>query len=60
MDAILWTLMGVIAGACVATQAPINAQLGRSLGVPIAAAGVSFVAGAILLWTIAFIYSAAA
>ena len=60
MDAILWTLMGLIAGACVATQAPINAQLGRSLGVPIAAAGVSFVAGAILLWTIAFIYSAAA
>jgi transporter family-2 protein len=58
MDVILWTLMGIVAGACIATQAPINAQLGRSLGVPIAAAGVSFVAGAILLWAIAFIYSA--
>ena len=60
MDTILWALMGIVAGACIATQAPINAQLGRNLGVPIAAAGVSFVAGAILLWAIAFIYSSAA
>ena len=60
MDTILWALMGIVAGACIATQAPINAQLGRNLGVPIAAAGVSFVAGAILLWTIAFLYSSAA
>ena len=57
MDTVLWALMGIVAGACIATQAPINAQLGRNLGVPIAAAGVSFVAGAILLWSIAFIYS---
>lgn len=57
MDTILWALMGIVAGACIATQAPINAQLGRNLGVPIAAAGVSFVAGAILLWSIAFLYS---
>ena len=57
MDTILWALMGIVAGACIATQAPINAQLGRNLGVPIAAAGVSFVAGAILLWAIALIYS---
>ena len=57
MDTILWALLGVIAGACIATQAPINAQLGRNLGVPIAAAGVSFVAGAALLWTLALIYS---
>jgi transporter family-2 protein len=57
MDAVLWALMGIVAGAAIATQAPINAQLGRNLGVPIAAAGVSFVAGAILLWTIALIYS---
>ncbi|MCZ4346353.1 DMT family transporter [Devosia neptuniae] len=57
MDTILWALLGVIAGACIATQAPINAQLGRNLGVPIAAAGVSFVAGAVLLWTLALIYS---
>ncbi len=57
MDAVLWALMGIVAGACIATQAPINAQLGRDLGVPIAAAGVSFVAGAILLWLLAFGYS---
>ncbi|QQR37831.1 DMT family transporter [Devosia oryziradicis] len=57
MDTVLWALMGIVAGACIATQAPINAQLGRNLGVPIAAAGVSFVAGAILLWAIALIYS---
>lgn len=57
MDTILWALLGVVAGACIATQAPINAQLGRNLGVPIAAAGVSFVAGAVLLWTLALIYS---
>lgn len=57
MDTVLWALMGVIAGACIAVQAPINANLGRNLGVPIAAAGVSFVAGAIVLWAIAFIYS---
>lgn len=57
MDTVLWALMGIVAGACIATQAPINAQLGRNLGVPIAAAGVSFVAGAVLLWAIAFIYS---
>ena len=57
MDTFLWALMGVVAGACIATQAPINAQLGRALNVPIAAAGVSFVAGAIVLWSIALIYS---
>lgn len=58
MDTVLWALMGVVAGACIATQAPINAQLGRNLGIPIAAAGVSFVAGAILLWVLAFGQSA--
>ncbi|WP_354061725.1 DMT family transporter [Devosia sp. 2618] len=57
MDSILWALMGIVAGACIATQAPINASLGRNLGVPIAAAGVSFVAGAVLLWVLAFAYS---
>ena len=57
MDTVLWALMGIVAGACIATQAPINAQLGRNLGVPIAAAGVSFVAGAVLLWVLAFGHS---
>jgi transporter family-2 protein len=57
METILWALLGIVAGACIATQAPINAQLGRALNVPIAAAGVSFVAGAVVLWAIAFAYS---
>ena len=47
--AILWVLLGVISGACIAVQAPINAQLGRDLGLPFAAAFVSFAAGAIVL-----------
>lgn len=58
MDAILWALMGVIAGACIAAQAPINASLGRALEVPVAAAAVSFLAGGVVLWALAFLFSA--
>ncbi|HTN60736.1 MAG TPA: DMT family transporter [Devosia sp.] len=54
MDTILWTLLGVVAGACIATQAPINAQLGRELGMPLAAAAMSFLAGTIALWIVSF------
>lgn len=57
MDAILWALMGVIAGACIAAQAPINASLGRALEVPVAAAAVSFLAGGVVLWVLAFLFS---
>ncbi len=39
----------VIAGAALATQAPINGALGRSLGSPIGAAAVSFAVGLIVL-----------
>ena len=49
MDTVLWALMGVIAGACIAMQAPINANLGRTLEVPVAAAAVSFLAGGVVL-----------
>jgi transporter family-2 protein len=42
-------LVGVVSGACIAVQAPINAQLGGALGLPFAASFVSFAAGAILL-----------
>ncbi|HEV7255672.1 MAG TPA: DMT family transporter [Mesorhizobium sp.] len=49
MTAAAWSLLGVLAGALLALQAPINAQLGRGLGLPIAAAAVSFVAGAVFL-----------
>ena len=51
MDVLLWSLLGVAAGACIAVQAPINAMLGKGLGVPVAAAAVSFLAGAVVLVT---------
>lgn len=57
MDTVLWALMGVFAGACIAMQAPINASLGRALDVPIAAAAVSFLAGGVVLWVLAFAWS---
>ncbi len=57
MDSLLWALMGVIAGACIAMQAPINANLGRALEVPVAAAAVSFLAGGVVLWALAFLFS---
>ncbi|MEQ9637391.1 MAG: DMT family transporter [Devosia marina] len=57
MDSLLWALMGVIAGACIAAQAPINASLGRALEVPVAAAAVSFLAGGVALWALAFLFS---
>lgn len=58
MDTLLWALMGIVAGICIAVQAPINVQLGRALGMPIAAAAMSFLAGAIALWAIGFAVSA--
>lgn len=42
-------LIVIIAGMALATQAPINAALGRSLGSPIGAAAVSFGVGLIVL-----------
>ncbi|SMQ65358.1 transporter family-2 protein [Devosia lucknowensis] len=57
MDTVLWALMGVIAGACIAAQAPINASLGRALEVTVAAAAVSFLAGGVVLWALAFLFS---
>ena len=49
MAAFLWALLGIAAGACIAIQAPINAMLGRGLGMPVAAAFISFLSGALLL-----------
>ncbi|MDB5622054.1 MAG: hypothetical protein JWR39_617 [Devosia sp.] len=59
MTTLLWALMGILAGACIATQAPINAQLGRSLGLPLAAAGISFLFGAVVLWLLTFAFARA-
>ncbi len=49
MAAFLWALLGIAAGACIAIQAPINALLGRGLGMPAAAAFISFFAGTLVL-----------
>jgi len=46
---IVWSLVGILAGALIALQAPINAQLARGLGFPLAAAAASFLAGAAAL-----------
>jgi bacterial/archaeal transporter family-2 protein len=45
----LWTLFGILSGACIAIQAPINAALARGLGSPPTAAAISFLAGAVIL-----------
>lgn len=49
MGALIWPLLGVIAGAFVTIQAPVNAALARGLGMPVAAAAISFFVGAIAL-----------
>jgi transporter family-2 protein len=46
---VLWALLGILAGAFIAIQAPINAELSRGLGLPVAAAASSFLAGAVVL-----------
>ncbi|PSJ59892.1 DMT family transporter [Pseudaminobacter soli (ex Li et al. 2025)] len=54
MANVLWSLLGILSGAFIAIQAPINAQLARGLGVPVAAAAISFLAGAVVLSLITF------
>lgn len=49
MAGIAWSLLGVLAGAFLALQAPVNAELSRGLGLPVAAAAISFLAGAVVL-----------
>src|SRR5690606_29163787 len=49
MAGVVWSFLGVLAGAFLALQAPANAELSRGLGLPIAAAAISFLAGAIVL-----------
>lgn len=46
---VLWALAGIMAGAFIAIQAPINAALGRGLGLPVAGGAVSFAVGAAFL-----------
>ena len=49
MQSLLWSLLGVAAGCILAMQGPINVQLARGLGHPLAAAMVSFAVGAVAL-----------
>ncbi|WP_315920195.1 DMT family transporter [Mesorhizobium sp. SP-1A] len=49
MMGLVWSLLGILSGAFIAIQAPINAQLAKGLGLPVAAAAFSFLSGAIIL-----------
>lgn len=49
----------MIAGACLAIQAPINAALSKGLGLPVAAAASSFFAGAVVLALVSAVVSQA-
>src|SRR6185312_4335897 len=49
MMVVVWSLLGILSGAFIAVQAPINAQLARDLGMPVAAAAFSFLSGTIVL-----------
>ncbi len=46
---LIWALLGILAGMLIALQGPINAQLAHALGMPVAAAAASFVAGTVAL-----------
>jgi transporter family-2 protein len=52
MMGLVWSLLGILSGAFIAVQAPINAQLARGLGLPVAAAFFSFLSGAVVLGVI--------
>jgi transporter family-2 protein len=49
MMGLFWSLLGIVSGAFIAIQAPINSQLARGLGLPVAAAAFSFLSGATVL-----------
>jgi bacterial/archaeal transporter family-2 protein len=51
----LWSVLGIVAGMLIALQGPINAQLARGLGMPVAAAAASFVAGTVVLIAITLV-----
>jgi transporter family-2 protein len=52
MMGLVWSLLGILSGAFIAVQAPINSQLARGLGLPVAAAAFSFLSGAVVLGAI--------
>lgn len=54
MMGLFWSLLGILSGAFIAVQAPINSQLARGLGLPVAAAAFSFLSGAVVLGIVTF------
>lgn len=56
---VLWGAFGVVAGSFLAIQAPINAALSRGLGMPLAAAAASFLAGTVALTLVTAVVSQA-
>ena len=57
MTQVLWPLLGMLAGAFIAIQAPVNAELARGLGQPVAAAALSFLSGAVFLAIVGAMFS---
>jgi transporter family-2 protein len=53
----LWSVLGIVAGMLIALQGPINAQLARGLGMPVAAAAASFLAGTVVLVVITLVFT---
>ena len=56
---LVWSLLGILSGAFIALQAPINAELSRGLGMPVAAAAASFLAGSVVLVAVSLAFSQA-
>jgi transporter family-2 protein len=56
LSSFLLVLLGILSGALLAVQAPINARAGMALGTPVAAATLSFLVGtsALLITTTLF------
>lgn len=56
----LWRSVGVFGGACMATQAAVNGELGQILASPASAAAVSFLVGTAGLWLLVLLYEKSA
>lgn len=57
MAGLLWSLLGIAAGAALAVQVTVNAELARGLGLTVAAAAVSFFAGAVILAVVTLVFA---
>lgn len=57
MMGLFWSVLGILSGAFIAIQAPINSQLAKGLGLPVAAAAFSFLSGAVVLAIVTFLFT---